>query len=416
MALNYIWVGFFLVAFLTAVHKALLHGEWSIFNKLVEGLGGGIELGVDIALGYIGVMAFWLGIMKVGEAAGAVAFLAKLVAPFFSRLFPGVPKDHPANGAIVMNYSANMLGLDSAATPLGLKAMEELQSLNPEKDTASDAQIMFLVLNTTGLTLIPVGVFALRTSVLQDKGLSLDSVTTVFIPILIATFVATLVGMVAVAIRQRINLLHPVVLAYLGGAAALIGGLIALFRALPTEQIAPVATAIANVLIFLIITSFIGLAVLRKVNVFERFIEGAKGGFEVAVRIIPYLVAMLCAIKVFTASGAMEATMDGARWAVETAGVDAAWVEGLPTAMMKPISGSGAKAMAGSAMDEHGPNSFIGNLVSVMQGSADTTFFILAVYFGAVGIKRTRYALTCGLIADAAGIVAAIFVAYLFFG
>ena len=411
MALNYIWIFFFLCAFVVAVCKAAFWGDWPIFNKLVEGMSSGIELGVDISLGYIGIMAFWLGIMKVGEAAGAVGFLARLVGPFFTRLFPGVPKDHPANGAIIMNYSANMLGLDSAATPLGLKAMNSLQELNPEKETASDAQIMFLVLNTSGLTLIPVGVFALR------QGTGAENVTGVFIPVLIATFVATLVGMTAVALKQKINLLHPVVLAYVGGAMAFITGLVLLFaKVLPAEQVGPVATAMANILIMLIIVSFITLALFKKVNVYENFIEGAKGGFQVAVRIIPYLVAILCAISVFRASGALDGAMDSVRWAVGKTGADVRWVEGMPTAMMKPLSGSGAKGMAGEAMKTHGADSFIGNLVSVMQGSADTTFFILAVYFGSAGIRRTRYALTCGLLADAAGLIAAVFVAYLFFG
>jgi spore maturation protein SpmA len=411
MALNYIWVFFFLCAFVVAVCKAAFWGDWPIFNKLVEGMSSGIETGVTISLGYIGIMTFWLGIMKVGEAAGAVAFLAKLVGPFFSRLFPGVPKDHPANGAIIMNYSANMLGLDSAATPLGLKAMSELQELNPEKDTASDAQIMFLVLNTSGLTLLPIGVFALR------QGTGAENITGVFIPILIATFVATLAGMIAVALKQRIKLFDKVVMAYLGGALALIGGLVFLFaKVLPYEQVEPVATAMANVLIMTIIVSFIALSVFRKVNVYENFIEGAKGGFEVAIRIIPYLVAILCAISVFRASGALDSAMDGVRHVVGKTGVDVQWVEGIPTAMMKPLSGSGAKGMAGEAMVTHGPDSFIGNMVSVMQGSADTTFFILAVYFGSVGIRKTRYALTCGLIADAAGLTAAVFLSYLFFG
>lgn len=410
MALNVIWIFFFLCSFVVALFKAFGWQDWGVFTRLIEGLSGGIEVGVSISLGYIGVMTFWLGIMKVGEAAGAVSFLAKIVGPFFSKLFPGVPKDHPANGAIIMNYSANMLGLDSAATPLGLKAMTELQNLNPKKDTASDAQIMFLVLNTSGLTLIPVGVFALR----QSTGA--ENVTGVFIPILIATFIASLVGMIAVALKQRINLLHPVVLAYVGGMGALIAGIVLLFAKLPTPMVEPVATTMANVLVFLIIVSFISLAACRRVNVYENFIEGAKEGFGVAVRLIPYLVAMLCAISVFRASGALDGAMDGVRWTVEKTGADVAWVEGVPTAMMKPLSGSGAKAMAGEAMKHHGPDSFVGYLVSIMQGSADTTFFILAVYFGSVGIRKTRYALTCGLLADAAGLIAAVLITYQFFG
>ncbi|MEM9481784.1 MAG: nucleoside recognition domain-containing protein [Verrucomicrobiota bacterium] len=427
MVLNVIWVGFFLVGILVALIKLVAFGDATAFSDMTAYLVGGelsqldsngdpkstsgmAKIAAEIALGYIGLMALWLGIMKIGEDGGAVRVLSKIVGPFFRCLFPGIPKEHPATGAIMMNFSANMLGLDNAATPLGLKAMNELQSLNEEKDRATDAQIMFLVLNTSGLTIIPVSVITLRAL----NGAA--NPTDIFIPILIATFFATLVGMISVAIVQRINLFKPVVFAYVGAALALVVGMILWFNTMPPEQVGIYSRTLASLIIFALLGWFFILAVLSKVNLYESFIEGAKDGFGVAIKIIPYLVAMLVAIGVFRASGAMGYLMDGMRWIVSAVGMNTDFVDAMPTAAMKPLSGSGARGLAVETMQAFGPDSFAGRLACTFQGSTETTFYTLAVYFGAVGVSRTRYTVACGLLADLAGIIAAIFVAYMFFG
>jgi spore maturation protein SpmA len=409
MALNYIWVGFFLIAFITGLVKLLFWGDMTVFPAMVDSLFSMAETGATISLGYIGLMTLWLGIMKIGEAGGVVNFMARLVAPFFTRIFPEVPKGHPAYGSMMMNFAANMLGLDNAATPLGLKAMNHLQELNPNKETASNAQIMFLVLNTSGLTIIPISVITLRAA----NGAV--NPTDIFVPILIATYVASLAGLLAVAIVQKLNLFAPVVFAYLGGASALIGGMTYYFGTLSPEAIQQQSTLIAAIVIFLLIVVFVLSAVIANINVYETFIEGAKDGFGVTIKIIPFLVGMLVAIGVFRASGAMREIVNGVAWIVGMLGFNTDFVDALPTAIMKPLSGSGARGMAVEAMQSYGVDSFVGRLACVFQGSTETTFYTLAVYFGAVGVRRTRYTVTCGLIADAAGIIAAIFVAYLFF-
>jgi spore maturation protein SpmA/spore maturation protein SpmB len=410
MVLNFIWIGFFLIAFVTALAKLVFWGDAAVFPAMVDSLFEMAQLGATLSLGYIGLMALWLGIMKIGEQGGAVAALTRLVEPFFSRLFPEIPKGHPSMGSMMMNFSANMLGLDNAATPLGLKAMGQLQELNPEKDRATNAQIMFLVLNTSGLTLIPISIITLRAL----NGAA--NPTDIFVPILIATYFASLAGLIAVALIQKINLLHPVVLAYLGGATALVIGIIFYFRALDQAAMESQSRLVAALFIFALITGFLVLGMIRKVNIYDAFIEGSKEGFGVAIRIIPYLVAMLVAIGVFRASGAMTALMEGIGWAVARFGFDTQFVDALPTAMMKPLSGGGARGMAVEAMQHHGVDSFVGRLACTFQGSTETTFYTLAVYFGAVSVRNTRYTVVCGLLADAAGFAAAIAVAYLFFG
>ncbi len=447
MILNYIWIGLFSFGFLVALLK-LFQGDLSIFPAMVNSLNESAKVSVNLCLGLIGVMALWLGIMKIGEHGGAIQILTRLVSPFFSRLFPEIPKNHPAMGLMMMNFSANMLGLDNAATPLGLKAMNQLQELNPEKGTATNAQIMFLVLNTSGLTLIPVSIIALRVA----NGAA--NPTDIFIPILAATYFSTLVGLIAVCLIQKINLFQPVLLAYLGAVTLVIGGIVAYFRKIDLEWIplrelllselkelqslGSAATSIQNSriteltsqipgpmadqssllgasIIFGVIISFILLAAFRKINVFESFIEGAREGFDVAVKIIPYLVAMLAAIGVFRASGAMNYLISAFRFVFSPFG-DSRWVDALPVALMKPLSGSGARGAAVDAMQTHGVDSFVGSLACTIQGSTETTFYVLAVYFGAVGVVRTRYTLVAGLIADLAGIIGAIAMAYLFFG
>ncbi|MDX2472551.1 MAG: nucleoside recognition domain-containing protein, partial [Candidatus Krumholzibacteria bacterium] len=362
-----------------------------------------------IALGLTGVMCLWLGIMRVGEKGGAVDFMARIFGPLLRRLFPGVPDGHPASASIVMNMAANMLGLDNAATPLGLKAMKELQTLNPEKDRASDDQILFLVINTSAVTIIPVTIFTYRAQ------MGAVDPTDVFLPILIATYCSTLVGLVTTSFFQKIRLYNPVVLGYLGGITAVIAGLVTYFSRLDQAAMEAQSSILANFLIFGVIIAFMLAGLKRRVNLYESFIEGAKEGFQVAIGIIPYLVAMLVAIGVFRASGALDLVLDGLRSGVAAIGVDTAWIEGLPTALMKPLSGSGARGMMIETMQTHGADSFAGRLASVVQGSTETTFYVLAVYFGAVGIRRTRHAVVCGLAADLAGITAAIFVSYLFF-
>ena len=412
MALNYIWIGFFLVGFVAALAQLIFLGDTEIFKRIIDGTFDAAKMGVmDIALPLAGVMTLWLGIMNIGEKAGAVGWLAKIISPFFSRIFPEVPKDHPATGHMVMNFSANLLGLDNAATPFGLKAMESLQTLNPDKDTASNAQIMFLVLHTSGLTLIPLAIMAQR-AILGAKDPS-----DIFIPCMIATYVATVAGIIAVAIRQRINLLNGVVLGWLGGMTAAIAALIWYFTVFLTKpEIETVSKVASNLILFTIIVVFIVGALIRRVNVYEAFIEGAKGGIQTSLTIIPYLVGMLVAISVIRNAGVLGFVVQGLEWLIRMAGLDTAFTPALPTALMKPLSGSGSRALMIDAMKTYGVDSFVGRLACIFQGSADTTFYIVALYFGSVGVRKTRYAISCGLIADLAGIVAAIAVAYVFFG
>ncbi|HOK25998.1 MAG TPA: nucleoside recognition domain-containing protein [Bacteroidales bacterium] len=410
MALNYIWIAFFLIGFLVALGQLIFAGNTQIFNELVNAAFSNARTGFEISLGLTGALTLWMGLMKVGERGGVVSILAKLTAPLFRRLFPGLPSGHPAYGSIMLNIAANMLGLDNAATPVGLKAMSEMQEVNPKKDTASDAQIMFLVLNTSGLTIIPVSIMVYRFQ------LGAANPSDIFIPILISTFISTIAGLIAVAVVQKINLFDRVVLAYLGGITAIIAGIIIYFSTLSKDQITEVSTLAANFTLVLIIISFIVLAMLKRVNVYEAFIEGAKEGFSIAVKIIPFLVAILVAIGIFRASGAMDFIISGFAAFFGWLGVDTEFTKALPVAFMKPLSGSGARGLMVDAMTTYGADSFVGRLACTMQGATDTTFYILAVYFGSVGIKNTRHAVGCSLIADFSGIVAAIFVAYLFFG
>lgn len=412
MALNYIWVGFFLVAFVVALFKLIFLGDTEVFTHIMDAVFSRAETGFTLSLGLTGALALWMGILKIGEKGGLIKMISHLLSPLFTKLFPELPKDHPAIGTMILNLSANMLGLDNSATPIGLKAMKELQEVNPSKDTASNAQIMFLVLNTSGMTLIPVSILALRASAGSVNP------TDVFIPILIATFVSTMVGLIVTALIQKINLLQPTVLFYLGGATFFIVGLIFYLGTLTPDQMQLFSKLLTSVLLFSIIVTFIGVAVFKKVNVYDAFIEGAKEGFNVAVMIIPFLIAMLVAVGVFTASGAMDIVIDGLRYAFSFLGMDTRFVEGLPTAFMKPLSGGGAR---GLMVESWGANSslvdsFVGKLTSILQGSTETTFYVLAVYFGSVKIKNIRYAAVAGLIADLAGIIAAILVAYFFFG
>jgi spore maturation protein SpmA len=409
MALNYIWIAFFVIAFIVGLIRLLFFGDTQVFQDMVNGTFDSAKTGFEISLGLTGVLTLWLGLMKVGEKGGVVKIFSKLVGPFFAKLFPEVPKDSPAIGSMMMNVSANMLGLDNAATPMGLKAMQELQELNPEKETASNAQIMFLVLNTSGLTILPISIMVYRAQ------LGAANPSDIFIPILLATFFSTIAGLISVAIYQKINLLNKVVLAYLGGLSAVIAGIIWYFSTLPKEDITVISSVASNLILFSIIIVFILLAVRKKVNVYETFIEGAKEGFSVAVKIIPFLVAILVAIGVFRASGAMDFLIDGTKYLFAAMGVNTDFIEALPTALMKPLSGSGARGMMVDAMNTYGADSFVGRVASTVQGATDTTFYIIAVYFGSVGIKKTRYAVTCGLIADFTGIIAAILMAYLFF-
>ena len=412
MALNYIWVAFFIVAFIIALIKLIFLGDTSSFSVLVDGLFSASKSSVmDIALPLAGAMAFWLGIMNIGEKAGAIKFLSRIVGPFFQRLFPDVPKDHPATGQMMMNFSANMLGLDNAATPLGLKAMGSLQELNPDKETASNAQIMFLVLHTSGLQLLPVTIIAQR-AILHAK-----DPTDVFIPCIIATYVATVVGMLACAIKQKINIFDKVIIGWVGGITAFITLVVWYFVTYLTKQeISTVSKVVSNLLLFTIPVLFLTIGMLKKINVFDAFVEGAKAGFETSVKIIPYLVAMLVGISVFRACGALDYMNDGLRWVCTKLNFDTRFVDAMPVAYLKPLSGSGSKGMMINVMTTFGPDSFAGRLGSIFNGSADTTFYIVALYFGSVGIKRSRYAIPAGLIADFAGIIAAIFIAYLFFG
>lgn len=409
MVLNYIWIAFFLIAFVVALVKLIFFGDTSVFPEIMGSTFDMAKLGFEISLGLTGVMTLWLGLMKVGENGGVVRVMAKVVGPLFRKLFPEIPKDHPVTGSIMMNLAANMLGLDNAATPLGLKAMTQLQDLNSEKDTATNSMIMFLVLNTSGLTIIPISIMVYRAQ------MGAADPSDIFIPILLATFFSTMAGIISVAVMQRINLVNKIVLAYLGGFTLLVSLIIWYFSIIPQEEISVISSVASNVILFSIIVSFIALALIRKVNVYESFIDGAKEGFMIAIKIIPYLVAILVAIGVFRASGAMDFMIDGIGWTVAQLGINNDFVPALPTAFMKPLSGAGARGMMVDAMNTFGADSFVGRLAATFQGSTDTTFYILAVYFGSVSIRKTRYAVTCGLIADFAGIVAAIFIAYLFF-
>lgn len=409
VVLNYIWVAFFVVAFVMASARLLLTGDAGLFGVVMDSMFGSAKTAFEISLGLTGVLSLWMGVMKIGERGGVVEVLARWLSPLFCKLFPQIPAGHPVIGNIFMNISANLLGLDNAATPLGLKAMEGLQGLNKDKQTASDSMIMFLVLNTSGLTLIPVSIMVYRASM----GAAVP--TDVFVPILLATFVSTLVGIVATAVCQGISLWNRTVVLFLGGACVVVAAVVWFFSGVGRDVAEQWSTAVANVLLFGIIVAFISAGVWKRVNVYEAFIEGAKDGFSTAVRIIPYLVAIMVAIGAFRASGAMDILLDGVRVLVDLCGGRGDFVEALPTALMKPLSGSGARGMMVDAMSTYGADSFVGRLSCVFQGSTDTTFYILAVYFGSVGVRRTRHAVPCGLLADFAGILAGIGVAYLFF-
>ena len=409
MVLNYIWVAFFVIAFIIAVVKLLFMGDFEVFPAMMDSTFASSKTAFEISLGLTGVLSLWLGIMKIGEKGGVVNVLARLLSPIFVRLFPNIPKGHPVTGSIFMNIAANMLGLDNAATPLGLKAMEQLQELNTKKDTASNPMIMFLVLNTSGLTLIPVSIMVYRAQ------MGAAQPTDIFVPILLATFFSTLSGIVITSLFQRINLFNRTILFTLGGACVAVAGIIWAFSQMDKSQVDIVSTTVANILLMLIIIGFILSGVRHKINVYDAFIEGAKDGFQTAVRIIPYLVAILVGIGVFRASGAMDMLIEGIKWSVSAVGGDTEFVGALPTALMKPLSGSGARGMTVDAMTTYGADSFVGRLSCVFQGSTDTTFYILAVYFGSVGIRYTRHAVACGLLADLAGIIAAVAICYMFF-
>lgn len=410
MVLNYIWIAFFLIAFIVAAVRLVFMGDTGVFPAIINSTFDSAKTAFDISLGLTGVLSLWLGIMKIGELGGVINMFSKVLSPLFTKLFPDIPKGHPVTGSIFMNLAANMLGLDNAATPLGLKAMEGLQELNTKKDTASNPMIMFLVLNTSGLTIIPISIMVYRAQ------LGAAQPTDVFVPILLATFFSTLAGIIAVSVYQKINLLNRTILLFLGGASLFIAGIIYFFTTLSREMIDVYSTTTANVFLFLIIIGFILAGIRKKVNVYDAFVGGAKEGFTTAVRIIPYLVAILVAIGVFRASGSMDYIINGVATLVGWCGIDSEFVAALPTAIMKPLSGSGARGLMVDAMTTYGADSFVGRMACIFQGSTDTTFYILAVYFGSVGISKTRHAVPCGLLADLAGIISAIFICYLFFG
>lgn len=410
MALNYVWIAFFLIAFVVALFKLIVEGDTAIFSAVMNGMFDSAKTGAEISLGLIGIMTFWLGIMKIGERAGMIALFAKSVYPFFSKLFPQVPKNHPANGSIIMNFSANMLGLDNAATPVGLKAMKELQELNPEKDTASDAQIMFLVLNTAGIALIPTSVIALRMAA------GAANPADIFIPSLIGTFISFISGMIAVAIFQKINLFKLPILVFFGFFLALMAALYFWLGNLPPDQIQIYTGLTGGLIIFFVIALFIAYAAVKKINAYEAFIDGAKEGFTTSVMIIPYLIAILVAISAFRITGCMDYVVNAIGSAVAAFGLDTSFVPALPVGLMKTLSGGGARGLMVDVMKTYGADSFEGRLASIIQGSTETTFYVLAVYFGSVNIKKPRYALVCGLIADLVGLIAAIILAYVFFG
>ena len=409
MVLNYIWIAFFICAFVVATARLIFWGDMSVFPEIINSTFDSSKTAFEISLGLTGVLALWMGIMRIGEQGGVINMLSKALSPLFCKLFPDIPKGHPVTGSIFMNLAANMLGLDNAATPLGLKAMEGLQELNTKKDTASNPMIMFLVLNTSGLTIIPISIMVYRAQ------MGAAQPTDVFVPILLATFFSTLAGIISVSLYQRINLLNRTIMLTLGGASVFIAGIIWLFRTMDKELINAYSTTTANVLLFVIIIGFLLAGVRKKINVYDAFVEGAKEGFSTAVRIIPYLVAILVAIGVFRTSGCMDYIIQGFTSLLNACGINSDFVGALPTALMKPLSGSGARGMMVDAMNTYGADSFVGRLACIFQGSTDTTFYILAVYFGSVGVSRTRHAVQCGLLADFVGIIAAILICYLFF-
>lgn len=409
MVLNYIWIAFFLIAFIVALGKLIFAGDTVVFTDIINATFDSAKSGFEISLGLTGILSLWLGIMKIGEKGGVIQSFARLAAPVFSKLFPDIPKGHPATGSIFMNFSANLLGLDNAATPMGLKAMQQLQEFNTDKESASNPMIMFLCINASGLTLIPITIMMYRAQ------LGAANPSDVFLPIMLATFTSTLIAILAVCIKQRINILQKNLLLFFGGMAAFIGGLVWLFNSLEQEQVSLYSTVFANTLLFTIICGFTVSGVRKKINVYDTFIEGAKEGFKTAITIIPYLIAVLVAIGVFRASGAMDFVIGGIRTGVEAVGLNADFVGGLPTILMKPLSGSGARGMMLDAMRTYGADSFVGRLSSIVQGSADTTFYVVALYYGSVGIRNTRYTVQCSLLADLAGAIAAIALTYLFF-
>lgn len=410
MVLNYIWIAFFLIAFVVAAAKLLFLGDTEVFTSIINASFSSAKSGFEISLGLTGILSLWLGIMKIGEKGGVIQSFARFASPVFSKLFPDIPKGHPVTGSIFMNFSANLLGLDNAATPVGLKAMQQLQELNQEKNSASNPMIMFLCINASGLTLIPITIMMYRAQ------LGAANPSDVFLPIMLTTFSSTLVAIMAVCFRQRINLLQKNLLLFLGGMFLFIGGLIMLFRSLDQEQVSLYSTVFANTLLFTIICGFIVCGMRKRINVYESFIEGAKEGFHTAVTIIPYLVAILVGIAIFRASGAMDFVIDAVRLGIGSIGLNTDFVEALPTMLMKPLSGSGARGMMLDAMSTYGADSFVGRLSSIVQGSCDTTFYVVALYYGSIGIKNTRYTVPCALLADLAGALVAIAMAYLFFG
>lgn len=410
MVLNYIWIAFFLIAFVVACGKLLLGGDTNVFTEIINASFASAKTGFEISIGLTGILSLWLGMMKIGERGGVIQTFARLAAPVFGKLFPDIPKGHPVTGSIFMNLSANLLGLDNAATPMGLKTMQQLQELNTNKETASNAMIMFLCINASGLTLIPITIMMYRAQ------LGAANPSDVFLPIMLATFTSTLVAILAVCFKQRINILQRNLLLFFGGMALFIGGVIVLFRSLSQEQVSLYSTLFANTLLFTIICGFIVSGMRKKINVYDTFIEGAKEGFQTAITIIPYLVAILVGIGIFRASGAMDFLIEGVRYSFSSIGVNTDFVEALPTILMKPLSGSGARGMMLDAMNSYGADSFVGRLASIVQGSTDTTFYVVALYFGSIGVRNTRYTIPCSLLADLAGAITAIAMAYLFFG
>ena len=409
MVLNYIWIAFFLIAFVVAVGKLVIGGDTAVFTEIINASFASAKTGFEISLGLTGILSLWLGIMKIGEKGGVIQAFARLAAPVFSKLFPDIPRDHPVTGSIFMNLSANLLGLDNAATPMGLKAMQQLQELNPNKESASNSMVMFLCINASGLTLIPITIMMYRAQ------LGAANPSDVFLPIMLATFTSTLVAILAVCVRQKINILQRNLVRFFGGLGLFIGGLVWLFNSMEQEQVSLYSTLFANTLLFTIICGFIISGMRKKINVYDAFIEGAKEGFQTAITIIPYLVAILVGIGVFRASGAMDFIIQGVRFGIASIGLNTDFVEALPTMLMKPLSGSGARGMMLDAMNTYGADSFVGRLSSIVQGSCDTTFYVVALYYGSVGIRNTRYTVQCALLADLAGAIAAIAMAYLFF-
>lgn len=409
MVLNYIWIAFFLIAFVVAVGKLVIGGDTAVFTEIINASFASAKTGFEISLGLTGILSLWLGIMKIGEKGGVIQAFARLAAPVFSKLFPDIPRDHPVTGSIFMNLSANLLGLDNAATPMGLKAMQQLQELNPNKESASNSMVMFLCINASGLTLIPITIMMYRAQ------LGAANPSDVFLPIMLATFTSTLVAILAVCVRQKINILQRNLILFFGGLGLFIGGLVWLFSSMEQEQVSLYSTLFANTLLFTIICGFIISGMRKKINVYDAFIEGAKEGFQTAITIIPYLVAILVGIGVFRASGAMDFIIQGVRFGIASIGLNTDFVEALPTMLMKPLSGSGARGMMLDAMNTYGADSFVGRLSSIVQGSCDTTFYVVALYYGSVGIRNTRYTVQCALLADLAGAIAAIAMAYLFF-